>query len=150
MIFLDETTSIRLKKALSLRNMKQTDLVEKTGIGKSAISQYLSGKIVPKQDKIYLIAQALDVNESWLMGYNVEMDRGMTTENSSISLSEKAILKKYRLLDDKGQHTVSTVLDMEYNRCTNNHLVPVAAHNDNITDNELELINKDLEDMNSW
>lgn len=72
---MDEPTALRLKKAMEYRQMKQIELVEVTGIGKSAISQYLSGKIVPKQDKIYLIAKALGVNEGWLMGYNIPMER---------------------------------------------------------------------------
>ena len=49
-----ETISERIKKALSIRNMRQSDLVEKTGIGKSSISTYLSGAYEPKQRNIYL------------------------------------------------------------------------------------------------
>lgn len=55
--------------------MKQVDIVEKTGLGKSAVSQYYSGKYEPKQKGIYLIAKALDVNEAWLMGFDVPMER---------------------------------------------------------------------------
>lgn len=80
---MENTTASRLKKALSLRGMKQIELSEKTGIGKSAISQYLSGKIVPKQDKIYLMAHALDINEGWLMGYDVSMNRYSHEDNNS-------------------------------------------------------------------
>lgn len=61
-------TASRLKEALELRGMRQVDLAEKTGIGKSAISQYLSGKVLPKQDKLYLLARALQVSEDWLLG----------------------------------------------------------------------------------
>ena len=61
-------TASRLKEALELRGMRQVDLAEKTGIGKSAISQYLSGKVLPKQDKLYSLAQALRVSEDWLLG----------------------------------------------------------------------------------
>lgn len=61
-------TASRLKEALELRGMRQADLVRKTGIGKSAISQYLSGKVLPKQDKLYLLARALQVSEDWLLG----------------------------------------------------------------------------------
>lgn len=60
---------------MRIRNMKQVDIVEKTGLGKSAISQYYSGKYEPKQKGIYLIAKALNVSESWLMGYDVPMER---------------------------------------------------------------------------
>jgi len=70
-----ESFASRMKTAMNLKNIKQVDLVEKTGLGKSAISQYFSGKYEPKQKGIYLIAKALDVSESWLMGYDVPMER---------------------------------------------------------------------------
>lgn len=78
---METSTADRLKKALSLRNMKQIELSEKTGIGKSAISQYMAGKVVPKQDKVYLIAHALDVSEGWLMGYDVPMNHNTYARN---------------------------------------------------------------------
>lgn len=68
------TTQERLKEALKARNMLPIELSRKSGIGKSAISQYLSGKVTPKQDKIYKLAQALRVNEPWLMGYDEPMN----------------------------------------------------------------------------
>lgn len=65
----------RLNEAMNIRNMKQVDLVEKTGIGKSAINHYVSGKYEAKQKALYALAQALNVNESWLMGYDVSMEK---------------------------------------------------------------------------
>nr|WP_325190952.1 helix-turn-helix domain-containing protein [uncultured Selenomonas sp.] len=70
-----QTTQQRLREALSARNMLPIELSRLSGIGKSAISQYLSGKVTPKQDKIYKLAQALKVNESWLMGYDEPMEQ---------------------------------------------------------------------------
>ena len=70
-----EPCSVRLKKALAVRNMRQADLAEKTKIPKSAISHYLSGSFVPKQDRAFIIAQALDVDPAWLMGYDVPMEK---------------------------------------------------------------------------
>lgn len=69
------TTSQRIQEGMNLRGYKQIDLVEKTGISKGALSSYISGRYVPKQNNIYLIAKALDVNEAWLMGANVPMER---------------------------------------------------------------------------
>lgn len=66
----------RICKALSIRGMRQVDLSEKTGIPKSAISQYCAGSFKPKQQRLFLIAQALDVDEAWLMGLDVPMERG--------------------------------------------------------------------------
>lgn len=69
-----QTTAQRIKQALEIRKMKQADLVEKTGISKSSISTYLSGKYEPKQTNTYLIAKALDVDPTWLMGLDVPME----------------------------------------------------------------------------
>ena len=69
------TTSQRIQEGLELRGLKQADLVEKTGISKGALSSYISGRYTPKQTNIYLIAKALDVNEAWLMGADVPMER---------------------------------------------------------------------------
>jgi len=73
-----ESFASRMRKAMDIRNIKQVDLVEKTNLGKSAISQYYSGKYEPKQKGIYLIAKALDVSEAWLMGHDVPMERVIT------------------------------------------------------------------------
>lgn len=73
-----DTTANRLNLAMEMRNMKAVDLSEKTGIGKSSISQYRNGIVNPKQDRIYLMAQALNVNEMWLMGHDVPMERQST------------------------------------------------------------------------
>lgn len=69
------TIANRIKEAMTIRGMKQVDLVSLTGIGKSSISTYLSGEYEPKQRNIYKIAKALDVNEAWLMGEDVPMER---------------------------------------------------------------------------
>lgn len=69
------TIAQRIREGLTIRGMKQADLVYKTGIGKSSISTYISGNYEPKQRNIYKIANALNVSEAWLMGYDVPMER---------------------------------------------------------------------------
>ena len=75
MINIVEDFKNRFNKALSIRNMRPVELKEKTGISESAISQYRSGYSKPKQENLYLIAKALDVNEAWLMGLDVPMEK---------------------------------------------------------------------------
>lgn len=70
-----DTIASRLRTALELRGMKQAELVELTGIGKSSISTYLRGSYIPKQKNIYKMAKALNVNEAWLMGEDVDPTR---------------------------------------------------------------------------
>lgn len=68
------TVAERIQYALSVRNMKQSDLVEKTKIPKGSISQYATGYVEPKGDRIKLLAQALDVNPVWLIGFDAPME----------------------------------------------------------------------------
>ena len=79
-----DTIARRLQMALDIRNMKQSDLVETTGIGKSSISTYLSGKYEPKQRNIYKMANALNINEAWLMGEDVPMERDEKSKPSNV------------------------------------------------------------------
>ncbi|WP_273729144.1 XRE family transcriptional regulator [Leuconostoc mesenteroides] len=68
-----ESFNSRLKKAMEYKNIKPAELSKLTGIGKSSISQWLSGKYSAKQDKIFIVAKALNVNPSWLIGADVPM-----------------------------------------------------------------------------
>lgn len=65
----------RLREALDRAEMRPIELSEATGIPKSMISYYLNGKTKPKADRIYKISQALNINEAWLLGYDVPMNR---------------------------------------------------------------------------
>ena len=64
----------RLKEAMEIRNLKQVDLVQLTGIGKSSICTYLAGDYLPKQTNLYKLAKALSVDPAWLMGEDVPME----------------------------------------------------------------------------
>lgn len=64
----------RLIYAMNKRNLKQSDLVRMTGINKGALSSYINGRYEPKQNNVFLLSKALDVNEAWLLGYDIEMD----------------------------------------------------------------------------
>lgn len=71
--------STRLNDAMALRELKQIDFVhaaEKFNIklGKSHMSQYVSGKTVPRADIAHFLAAYLRVNEDWLMGKDVPME----------------------------------------------------------------------------
>jgi transcriptional regulator with XRE-family HTH domain len=85
-----DTISNRIVEAMRIRNMKQADIIQATGIGKSSLSQYISNKCEPKTDKIFLIANALDVSEVWLMGFDVEMDREDWTSPYYINIKDIA------------------------------------------------------------
>lgn len=69
------TTADRLRQAIQESGKKQADIVRETGLDKSSLSNYLSGKYEPKQKAIMALARALDVSEMWLWGYDVPKER---------------------------------------------------------------------------
>lgn len=68
------TIKDRLQEALTVRGMTASELANKSGINKGAISKYLKGTVTPKQTAIGILASALDVSPSWLLGYDLTMD----------------------------------------------------------------------------
>jgi transcriptional regulator with XRE-family HTH domain len=98
----------RLKEALSIKQMRAADLVEKADVPKSAISFYLAGKSKPKADRLYKIAQALNVSEAWLLGYDVPMAR---TEESKKNDQLAKLIVKLRS-DEDFYNTVSKLSEL--------------------------------------
>lgn len=67
---MDDLFMFRLRKALLDKGITRSELSRLSGVGKSDITYYLKGRYVPKQDKCYMLAKALDVDPGWLMtGY---------------------------------------------------------------------------------
>ena len=87
----------RLKEIKDIKGLKQVDVIklcEPVGaeygikIGKSHMSQYISGKTQPRTDILTVLARALEVNELWLYGEDVPMKQnGRTNSNKNKSKS---------------------------------------------------------------
>ena len=86
------TTAARLKELMKEHNWKQADIItltkpyftEKTYISKTNMSMYVSGKVKPAQDKLYILGLALNVSEAWLMGFDVPRTRPERPEPSLV------------------------------------------------------------------
>lgn len=97
----------RISKALMIRDIKQSDLCKLANVPKSSLSLYLSGAYEPKQDRIYSMAKALNVNEAWLMGYDVPMEREkISPEEPELSEGEKMLLDLFRQVPEDQQQLV--------------------------------------------
>lgn len=68
-------TPARIREAMHAAGMSQADLAKASGLPKSSISRYLTGRIEPKQKAIAQLAKALDVTEMWLWGYDAPQER---------------------------------------------------------------------------
>ena len=78
------STSERLRQIMDERNLKQTDILALTRpycekynvkLGKSDLSQFVNGKVIPGQWKLTILGLALNVSEAWLRGLDVPMER---------------------------------------------------------------------------
>lgn len=121
----------RIKEIRNKLGMSQVDFADKISVSKQTLYKYENNIItnIPS-DKIEAVSKIGNVSPAYLMGWDEPL------ENKPISKQEQDHLNKYRLIDNKGKHTVDTVLEMEYNRCNatsdsnddKSHLIPVAAH----------------------
>ena len=130
------TTSDRLKQIMNERNLKQVDILSRcepycikynVKLNKNDLSQYISGKVVPGQDKLTILSMALNVNEVWLMGYNVppehdalcKMEKNISDDaNFNLEIQNhygKVVLAaviKFRLLDETDQIRILERMEM--------------------------------------
>lgn len=95
------TTAERLQQIMETYNLRQADILKRCDtfshmfdvrIQKSDLSQYLSGKIEPSQKKLTILAAALNVNEPWLMGFDVDKE----TTTITLSSHERNVVLAYR------------------------------------------------------
>jgi len=88
------STSERLKQIMNERSLRQVDILEaakpfceKYGVklAKNDLSQYVSGKVEPGQEKLTILGLALNVSETWLMGYDVHEERDEKKQPNEVS-----------------------------------------------------------------
>lgn len=112
-----ENTGTRLKKIMKERNLKQVDILNlslpycskfNVKMNKSDISQYVSGKVEPSQEKLVILGMALNVSEGWLMGLDVSPSRKDTSEEAK---EDSDILLKISMLSPEDKETVLQLID---------------------------------------
>lgn len=100
---------MRLKLAMDKEGKKQVSLINEAAeqgvkLGKSQISQYVSGKTLPRADILAFLAAALNVDQNWLIG---KEDRNSTEQTDINSVksdisggSQMKTIKKSSKLDN--------------------------------------------------
>lgn len=105
-----EPCSKRIAEALKIKGMKQYELCKLANVPKSSLSLYLSGAYEPKQDRVYDMAKVLNVNEAWLMGYDVPMERKKPSPDKvaepDLTEGEKILLDLFRRIPEDKQELV--------------------------------------------
>nr|DAY75057.1 MAG TPA: bifunctional HTH-domain containing protein/aminotransferase [Caudoviricetes sp.] len=98
---------------MSERNLKQVDILRLAApyckknnikLNRNDLSQYVNGKVEPRKSKLYILGQALKVNEAWLMGYDVPQSE-IDTANS-LTEQEKTLLAFYRSASEERKQEI--------------------------------------------
>lgn len=124
MAFYDRLKESRIKSGLT-----QEQLSEKLGIAKSTLSGYESGNREPTVATIAKIMDILKIDANYLY-----QDETNSLTELVVSLDEKALLRKYRDLDDHGREMVDFTLEKEYERSkaleeqNGNNIVNMPSH----------------------
>ena len=106
----------RIRELMQFYGINQTELCKRTGILKSALSNYLNGDREPRQDQISAIADPFNINPAWLMGYDVPMQMPASAPDpAAIDLTEleSEIIRAYRNASDDTQIAVCAVLGVK-------------------------------------
>ena len=113
-----DTTADRLKQIMDEYSLRQVDILKRTKpfcekygvkMSKSDISQYVSGKVEPSQEKLVILGMALNVQEAWLMGLDVPRER---KDNAQKAERDFDVLYKYSQLNEHDQKTIMRMMDI--------------------------------------
>jgi transcriptional regulator with XRE-family HTH domain len=145
----------RIKQGLEIREITQTQLATKANIDKGQLSSYISGKYKPRQNNIDALAKALNVNEAWLMGFDVPMERvsGKTESKQEPSYSSqcKEIIEVCEQLSAHNQRKVLTYSkNLLSTQQMEDALLPNAAHEMNPTEEQKKHADDVMKDDKEW
>ena len=109
----------RLKQSMKDKNLKQIELLraaEDKGlkIGKSHISQYVSGKTIPRDNIMKVLAEILEVDTGWLKG-NESSDTVLKTE---VEPQKNIIIENTSNLYNKKQNNLEETSMKEFKKST--------------------------------
>ncbi|MBQ7244601.1 MAG: helix-turn-helix transcriptional regulator [Bacilli bacterium] len=82
----------RLRDALEYKKMTAAELSRKSGIDQAAISRYKKGLYAPNRNNIFLLARALGVNPTWLLGFSNDMLYQMSEKEAARNELENLIV----------------------------------------------------------
>lgn len=143
-----------LKELINKTGMSVKAFSAKAGLPYSTLRSMLERNIGNASvNNVIKVCQELGISVEELqeMSKSNIIKTNSSNANNSFSTKENNLISKYRQLDEKGKHTINTVLDMEYNRCLNekSHLIPVAAHDkENVDKNSTTYEEDNKHDLN--
>ena len=141
----------RIKQGLEIREITQTQLAARANIDKGQLSSYISGKYKPRQNNIDALAAALNVNEAWLMGFDVPMERVSNKVETDQSVPKSVECREIlEICEQLSTHNQRKVLTYSKNLLSTQQMEEdlLAAHARTDVEQTSEGIQHDLDIMN--
>ena len=141
----------RIKQGLEIREITQTQLAARANIDKGQLSSYISGKYKPRQNNIDALAAALNVNEAWLMGFDVPMERVSNNVETDQLVSKSVECKEIlEICEQLSTHNQRKVLTYSKNLLSTQQMEEdlLAAHDRTDDEQSPECVQHDLNIMN--
>jgi len=91
--------SINLKRIMLENGKTQSDIVKDLNFRQATVSDWLNGKKYPRMDKIEMLAQYFRISIDELISVSKQ-------EKMSLSSSELALIKKYRMLTSSDKQEI--------------------------------------------
>ena len=101
-----ELSAKRLQAALANTHMKPQELANRSGVSKSSISQYVNDAHVPSVASSQKMGNILHVNPLWLMGFDVDMQMGPSSERT-----EEGLIYKFSMLSEQNKKVIIDMMD---------------------------------------
>lgn len=115
-----ELTSMRLQKAMRNVDISQRELSQKAHINEASVSQYINGSHAPSNVSAGKMAEVLNVNPVWLMGFDVPMDIEHTYSSTNpkmvaslmTDMKLKDYVERYMSLSNASRKLIDDSIDL--------------------------------------
>lgn len=137
-------TGKRMKLRRKELGLSADYVAEKLNVSRSTIFRYEGGDIEKLPiDILEPLSKILQTTPAYLMGW----DTNANLNEKHLTKDEQNLINKYRKLDDIGKYTVDTTLEAQYNRCIQSPHELRAAHIDDTSEDQMELLKQDLDEL---
>ncbi|MEG0250234.1 MAG: helix-turn-helix transcriptional regulator [Peptostreptococcus sp.] len=138
--------SSNLKRLMNENNINNSELSKKLGVSESTVGKWLLEKSVPRMGVIEQIASLFNVQKSDIL----EQYKSNNTTEDIITKDKYLLLSKYNSLNVIGKkEALKRVSELtEIDKYTTE--LTLAAHNDDTSEDQIDLMIKDFEEMDKW
>lgn len=139
----------RLRNAMHEAGIKPSELAEKTGLSRGAISQYRNGTYIPSNISAEKMGKVLGVHPLWLMGFSEDylpVDYVIDTHDSSSSKTSTLVLEKNNNTDVSAEELFKMYVDKI--TAAYPHIMELIKAAQNSSSEDIQLVTEMLKKLN--